>query len=185
MNLVQIGFVSLTLLALADGFTLTSGGGFGGISGIFGVLLILIFIAALGKRTNTCPGNYTHTPNDPTSCIRFINAPTKKLNDAYAACDNDGGQLLMLSTASFPIIQNIARNNSGMCDYWVQTVEGNDGLWIDINNNYPTPTTPGLFFINPTNGHIGDCGLMDNTIDFFVSGADCNELHCYICQKYI
>ncbi|KAL3891704.1 hypothetical protein ACJMK2_003954 [Sinanodonta woodiana] len=184
MNFVQIGFATLTLLALADGFLLTSGGGFGGISGIFGVLFLLIFVAALGKRTNTCPANYTHTPNDPTSCIRFISSPTKTFNDAYTACGNDGGQRLKLSTASFPIIQQLARNNSGACDYWVQTAEDADGFWFDQNID-PTPTTPGLFFLNPTNGINLECGLMGNDINFFVRAANCSELHCYICQKYI
>ncbi|KAL3891702.1 hypothetical protein ACJMK2_003952 [Sinanodonta woodiana] len=184
MNLVQIGFVSLTLLALADGRILTSGGGFGGISGIIGVLLLLIFIAALGKRTNTCPANYTHTPNDPTSCIRFVISPTKTSNDATTACQIDGGQLLKLSTASFPIIQQLAGNNSGGCDYWVQAIEDTDGSWSDINL-HPTPATPGLFFLDPTNGNDNDCGLMGINNSFFVRGETCTQLHCYICQKDI
>ncbi|KAL3891705.1 hypothetical protein ACJMK2_003955 [Sinanodonta woodiana] len=184
MNLLQIGFVSLTLLALADGFVLTSRGGFGGLSGICGVLLLLIYIAGLGKRTYTCPANYTHTPNDPTSCIRFISSPTKYFFDAYTACGNDGGQLLKLSTASFPIIQQLTRNNSGACDYWVQTAEDADGFWFDENFD-PTPNTPGLFFLNPTNGINEECGLMRNDINFYLSAANCSELHCYICQKYI
>ncbi|KAL3891892.1 hypothetical protein ACJMK2_004134 [Sinanodonta woodiana] len=186
MNLVHIGFVTLTLLALADGYLLTLEGGFGGISGIFGILLLLTFIAALGKRNNItpCPADYMLTPNDPTSCIRFFSSPTKTFNDADTACVNDGGMLLKLSTASFPIIQQLARNISGVCDYWVQAIEAADGSWEDINE-VPIPSTPGLFFLTPTNANIAECGLMGNNINFYLLGAGCTEMHCYICQKNI
>ncbi|KAL3891701.1 hypothetical protein ACJMK2_003951 [Sinanodonta woodiana] len=184
MNILQIGFAALTLLAFANGFMFTSGGGFGGISGILSVLLLLIFIGALGKKTNTCPGNYTPTPNDPTSCILFISDPTKNFNDAYTVCGNDGGHLLKLSTASFPIIQQLTRNNSGLCDFWVQTIETADGSWSDANN-VTTPTTPGLFFFDDTNGDPEDCGIIDRAFNFFVRGTVCTESHCFICQKDI
>ncbi|KAL3836177.1 hypothetical protein ACJMK2_021619 [Sinanodonta woodiana] len=186
MNLVQIGFLSLTLLALADGYLLASGGGFGGISGIFGILLLFLFIAALAKRQNiaACPANYTPTPNDPTSCIRSFSSPMKSFDEAEPACVNDGGYLLQLSTSTFPKIQELARSNSGGCSYWVQTAENADGTWYDMNFVL-TPTTPGLFFLNSTNGNGGDCGLMSNAENFFIIGANCSQLHCYLCQKKV
>ncbi|KAL3836171.1 hypothetical protein ACJMK2_021613 [Sinanodonta woodiana] len=189
MNLVQMGFLSLTLLALANGFTLTSGVGFGGISSIIGILLLLIFLAALAKRTSTnivtgCPANYTQTPNDPTTCIRFVTAPTKTFDDADTTCVNDGGYLLELSTATFPFIQRLARNNLGACSYWVSARESYDGDWFAFGV-FPIPNTPGIFFLNPTNNVGSDCGLMSNADNFFLLGTDCTELHCYICQKDI
>ncbi|KAL3891700.1 hypothetical protein ACJMK2_003950 [Sinanodonta woodiana] len=184
MNLLPIGFLSLTLLSLADGFLLKSGGGFGGISGIFGILLILILLVNLGKRTNgaTCPANYTQTPNDPTSCIRFFSSPMKSFIDAFTACQNEGAHLLTLSTASFPIIQEFARNKSGVCNYWVDTHETADGSWFDINQN-PTDVTPGLFFQDPTNGAGNDCGVMGSEDNYFLFGTVCTQMQCYICQK--
>ncbi|KAL3836173.1 hypothetical protein ACJMK2_021615 [Sinanodonta woodiana] len=184
MNLVQIGFLSLALPTLADGFLVTSRGGFGGISGIFGILLLLLFIAALAKKTNTCPANYTQTPNDPTTCIRFFSTPTKAFLDADTVCVSDGGYLLKLSTATFPSIQQLTKTKSGGCNYWVGTQEYADGSWHD-RNDVLVPDTPGLFFIDPTNGVTDDCGLMNNADDFFLIGAPCDDSHCYICQKSI
>ncbi|KAL3836167.1 hypothetical protein ACJMK2_021609 [Sinanodonta woodiana] len=188
MNLIQIGFLSLALLALADGYLLSSGGGFGGISSIFSILLIFLVIAAVARRSKNCPANYIPIPNDQGSCISFVTSPTKNFDDALAACESEGGRLLRLSTATFPLIQELAQNRSGTCSYWVGTNEGpddgTDSMWVDVDGG-PIPTTPGLFFFDSTNSIPNECGLMSNSQSFLLLGETCTVAHCYICEKNI
>ena len=73
---------------------------------------------------------------------------------------------------------------AGECSYWVEATENADGTWIDFNGN-PISSTPGTFFTNATNGINSECGLMSNANSFFLIGATCSDMHCYICQKNI
>ncbi|KAL3835806.1 hypothetical protein ACJMK2_021280 [Sinanodonta woodiana] len=179
MKLVQTGFLYLTLLVL-----LPSVGGQGvGFGSIFGILILLIFLAALSKQ-NSCPASYTHTPNDLSTCIRFVTTPTNFTN-ARSACQSDGGYLLRLDPATFGLIRQLAVvTASGTCHFWVGAREASDDTWSALNGD-PLPSTAGVFFQNATNGVADECGVMNGTNNFLLVGSDCAGSQCYLCQKTI
>ncbi|KAK3600331.1 hypothetical protein CHS0354_006694 [Potamilus streckersoni] len=160
MKQVQVGFLCLSLLVLAEGRLL--------------------------RPPLTCPGNYTLSPLSTTTCIRFVNE-TKSFADARAACQADGGDLLRLNSGNFGSIRQLADLNKGSdsCDFWVGAKEGStDGVWLYLNGD---PLAASSFF-NPMTNTVGDganaCGQLSSGDGFYLNdgGVGCVGPKCFICQ---
>ncbi|KAL3862308.1 hypothetical protein ACJMK2_008287 [Sinanodonta woodiana] len=188
MNIVQLGFLCMTLSALAGVvFSQQNGflGGFGGFSGIFGLIILLVFIAAISRRPR-CPSNYTAISPQSSTCIQAFTTG-KSFADARTACQSDGGDLLGLDLLTFDMVREFADANkgSGPCDFWVGATEAASGVWSGSNGN-AISTLGGLFFETGTDyddNAANECGILDATRSFFLYGSTCTDLKCYICQK--
>ncbi|KAL3862305.1 hypothetical protein ACJMK2_008284 [Sinanodonta woodiana] len=188
MNLLQIGFLFMTLSALVGVvFSQQNGlpGGIGGFSGIFGLVILLVFIAVISRRPR-CPTNYTAISPQSSTCIRAFTTG-KSFADARTACQTEGGDLVGLDLLTFDMVRAFADANKGAgpCDFWVGATEAASGVWTGLNSN-PISTLGGLFF--QTAGDFDDnlaneCGILDDGRGYYLYGELCTSLKCYLCQR--